>query len=64
MGFYDGVQIHCVEDGTTFTDEATGEKHVVSKGNMVRQGLSRIYMVQSDYDLLKAKVPTREEPQP
>lgn len=54
MGFYDGVDILVVEDGRTFTDHKTGETHTVTKGNMVRHGLFRVYVVQSDYDAIKA----------
>jgi hypothetical protein len=51
------TNIIVVEDGHTFTDETTGEEHIVTKGNMVTEGVWKVYCVQSDYDLIQPTEP-------
>lgn len=48
-------QIIVVKDGHEFYDDMTDTTHVVSEGNAVQQG-RRIFMVQKDYDGLKARL--------
>lgn len=50
-----------VKPGYTFHDDMKGVTYMVTKGNMVIAGNgSPVYLVQEDYDALKAKFGTAE----
>lgn len=54
-----GVDLIVVEDGHQFYDYMSDVTHVVTKGNAVTQGRS-IFLVQHDYDMIKARYPNQD----
>ena len=56
LNHFDGIQFIVVEDGHTFRDPHTGKDHIVTEGQLVFQGLLRVYCVQADYDRIKVRV--------
>ena len=53
---FSGVRCLVVEPGHEFYDDMTDTTHVVEKGKMIHQGTRKVFMVQEDFDTLKALV--------